>query len=249
MSIEESSLGFLVLHALVHSVDAVEDDVVLGLLLVHLLQLVDIGNGVSLGLQALAHGVELEVNSVSLLLGVALGHLEVLVGTVHLTSLIGITASEEGHLSEVVLLGIVVASGKERILTSVGEGTPVLQHTSVVALLSLGLADVDEIGTNSPDAGSILLVELGLHPPFGIGLLVVFVTFDGVLNSIADAVSESQGVVSLHLVRTHLGSKLVLGDSTRLVGDLVHSQVNEVVVGLGLLGTACKLGQVLLQQL
>ena len=142
-----------------------------------------------------------------------------------------------------------VASGEERLLTSIGEGTPVLQHTSVVALLSLSLADVDEVGTNGPDAGGVLLGELGLHPTLGIGQLVIFVTLDGVLNSIADAVSESQGVVSLHLVRTHLGCKLVLGDGTRLVGDLVHSQVNEVVVGLGLLGIVSQLGEVLLEQL
>ena len=113
MVVQQSGLCSLVLHTLVHTVQGVENHVVLGLLLVHLLQLVDEANRVCMGLQIATKGIQLVGDSLGLLVGVFLGHFQIAVAALKLLCIVGIAAGKEGNLSNELSLGGVVLRSKE----------------------------------------------------------------------------------------------------------------------------------------
>lgn len=110
-------LGGSVLHAIVHAVEGVEDGVVLGVSLVELLQTVEGCNGVSVVLQVGTDVVELSSQCVLSLCGVLLGNSDIAVAALEVLLLVGITAREQGYLSEELLLRLVVLSLEERVYT------------------------------------------------------------------------------------------------------------------------------------
>ena len=106
------------------------------------------------------------------------------------------------------------------------------------------MTDIHQVWTHGPHALGVLLSEAGLHLTLGVGQLVVLVTLDGSLDGVADAIGQSEGVVCLLLALSHLNSKLVLSDGTRLVRHLGHSQVDEVVISFSFLGIVSQRSEV-----
>src|SRR5574344_1330007 len=91
------------------------------------------------------------------------------------------------------------------------------------------------MSTYRPYTLSILLCKLRSYFAFGVGLLIVFVTLDSVVDCIADSISKSECIVLLHFTGLHLLCQLVLCNSTSFLGNLRHGQIYQFVVSLSFL--------------
>ena len=249
--VEQCILGSLVVLAIIHIVQSLQNLVILRISLVQRLDGVDRSQRVSVAGQTSTQSVQLISNGVGLLSGILLGNFQIAIATVLVLSLESIATSEESNLSVVLLLRLVVHSCEERIGTRVNEGTPILQSIGLSLLVSLFLTDVYQVSTNSPNALSILLSILRSNLALSVRLLVIFVTLDGAVDSVTDSISQAQSVVRHNLVgsTTHLNTNLILSDSSCLLGNLLHSQVYQVIVSLGFLRSIGHLVDILLNKL
>ena len=77
-------------------------------------------------------------------------------------------------------------------------------------------------------------MELGSNLALGVGHVVILVTLHCVLESCADGLVVTYGVIGLYLALTELLSHSVAADGCALVVDLLHRELHELVIGLGL---------------
>ena len=74
-----------------------------------------------------------------------LGNSDVAITTLGVLSFICIATREEGYLSEILLLGLMVLSVEERIGTRVNKGTPILQGQRLRLVVSLLLTNIYQV--------------------------------------------------------------------------------------------------------
>ena len=248
--------GNLLVHQSLHSLVVVlagievaecsESSLVVRIGSIELLQLVDELHGVLLGLQVGLTDGELLSLSLLGLLGILHGDIEILQGAVHLLVLVGIESSEVSHLSEEASLTSLVVSLQELAVLSVEECAPVLQHTLLVAQLSLTLTSIHQLYAGIADASHVSFVELGFHLSLGIGHVIELVALNGIQQSIVGSFVVAHRVVGLSLF-TSLKHGLTRKLGGTLLVELLHSKVHQMVVGLCFLGIVDQLAKRRLQ--
>jgi len=189
-------------------------------------------------LQAVLHHIELEVEGILSLLLALHGNVAILLATGSILSLICITGCEESYLTDILLLAILlllIYRSEERSIVCIEECSPIFQYISLLVVLSCSLTSINELNTSTPYTSSVV-VKLRSNLTLSVRKLVVLVALNGIDQCIVSALSHSSLVYRVVLLHDLIGLLDAL-----LVVELLHSEINELVVSLGLLCIVCHL--------
>ena len=198
-----------------------------------------------MSLQTILHHIELEVEGFLSLLLALHSDVAILLATGSILSLVCITGCKESNLTDILLLAILlllVYRSEERLIVCIEECTPILQYLISLIVLGCCLTRINELNTSTPYTASVV-VKLRSNLTLSVRKLVVLVALNSIDQCIVSALRHSSLVYRVVLLHDLIGLLDAL-----LVVELLHSEINELVVSLGLLCIVSHLTQILLNQ-